>query len=83
MRGVRNKLIEKIEKDTGFRISNLWKFERPTLNWAHKSAGRMCWYFYTEKGDIVGSSEGMKELLKSNKIVKCADTQGFVEFFTS
>lgn len=80
MRNVRQKLIQKIEEDTGFRIHNDWKFERPTLNWAHKSAGRMCWYYYTNDGTIVGSSENMTELLKSEKIVIYKGHYGFVEF---
>ena len=83
MKHVRHKLIEKIEKDTGFRIHNGWKFERPTLNWAHKSAGRMIWYYYTDRGIIVGSAEKMTELLRSEKIEMTTDHYGFVEFFSN
>jgi hypothetical protein len=80
MKNVRHNLIQKIEKDTGFRIQNDWKFERPTLNWAHKSAGRMIWYYYTDKGFIVGSCEKMTDLLKSDKIIIYKGHFGFVEF---
>jgi hypothetical protein len=83
MKHVRQKLIEKIEKDTGFSIHNGWKFERPTLNWAHKSAGRMIWYYYTDRGIVVGSSEKMTELLRSEKIEMMTDHYGFVEFCSS
>ena len=83
MKNVRQKLIQKIEQDTGYRIQNDWKFERPTLNWAHKCAGRMAWYWYTDKGVIVGSAENMTELLNSPKIIRDASHFGFVEFSSS
>jgi hypothetical protein len=83
MRHVRQNLIQKIEKDTGFRIHNTWKFERPTLNWSHKSVGRMIWYYYTDRGIIVGSCEKMTELLKSDKIEMATDHYGFIEFFSN
>jgi hypothetical protein len=82
MKHVRRNLIDKIKKDTGFKVHNDWKFERPTLNWAHKSAGRMAWYWYTDKGVIVGSCENMNTLLKSKKIEIGTMHGGFVEFFS-
>ena len=65
---IRGKLIDKIQKDTGIKIKLDWEFRRPTLNWSGKSAGRMIWYFINEEKNIIGSSEKMLDLLKSNKI---------------
>ena len=83
MNNIRTKLISKIKEDTGFEINPKSKFQRPSLTWAHKSAGRMSWYFYTDKGFIIGSSENMKQLLKSDKIQVYKGNFGFVDFSSS
>jgi hypothetical protein len=84
MRNVRQNLIQKIKKDTGFKIQSDWEFRRPTLSWQHRSAGRFIWFYYTDNGDIVGSSEKMTELLKCERIkLHSGSNYGFYEFSTS
>lgn len=84
MRYVRQKLIEKIYKDTGFKIQPDWHFRRENLSWAHRSAGRFIWYYYADGGKIIGSSETMTELLKCERITLNTESNwGFYEFSTS
>ena len=79
---IREKLIKKIEIDTGYIVKNGSVFYRPTLNWVHKTAGRMVWYWLID-GICVGSAENMKELLKSPEILMTNAHFGFVEFSSS
>jgi len=81
MRNIRSALIAKIEKDTGFEINDNWRFQRHTLTWAHRSVGRMKWYWYYE-GKCIGSAENMKDLLKCSKI-EISEDSSYVEFSSS
>lgn len=84
MSSIRQKLIDKIKVDTGFEIDPSWTFQRPTLTWAHKSAGRMAWFWYTPNGVCVGSTEKMKDLLSCEKIEMSKSNLGsFIEFHSS
>jgi len=72
MRGVRQKLIDKIKSDCDLNgleneLTIDLKIFRPTLSWQHKTAGRMQWYWMIN-GTLIGSSELMKDLLKSPKL---------------
>lgn len=78
---IRDKLKEKIEVDTGYKVKN-GEFYRPTLTWSHASAGRMKWYWLID-GYCVGSAENMRDLLKSSKIVIETSRFGFIEFSSS
>ena len=68
MRYIKRDLIKKIKEDTGIEIPENSNFKRPTLTWAHKSVGRLSWYFYTKSGECIGSCETMSALLKCEKI---------------
>jgi hypothetical protein len=72
MSSIRKKLIDKIKSDCDLdgleeQLTVDLRIHRPTLTWQHKAAGRMVWYWYIN-GSMIGSSENMKELLKSNKL---------------
>ncbi len=75
------KLKDKIKADTGYEVKN-GELYRPTLTWAHASAGRMKWYWLID-GYCVGSAENMKDLLKSPKIIMESSHFGFIEFSSS
>ena len=85
---IRQKLIDKIITDIG---SEIWfmdeidqniKICRPTLTWQHRTAGRFIWY-WNINGYLVGSSEGMRDLLKSKKLVLYKPTWGDFEISSS
>lgn len=70
---IREKLIHRVKSDLNLNgleddLTIDLKIYRPTMSWAHKAAGRMIWYWYI-RGYCIGSSETMKELLKSEKLV--------------
>jgi hypothetical protein len=72
MSSIRQKLIDKIKSEVNLcgledELTTDLKIHRPTLTWQHKTAGRMIWYWYIN-GYMIGSSENMKELLKSPKL---------------
>lgn len=77
---IQDKLKVKIKEDTGYEVKDGVLY-RTSLNWSHKSVGRMKWYWLVE-GVCVGSSENMKELLNSEKI-QISKSFSFIELFTS
>lgn len=84
---IRQKLIDKIKSDCDLNgLENLLtvdlEIHRPTLTWQHKTAGRMIWYWYIN-GSAIGSSENMKDLLKSPKLEVYKLTHGDYELSSS
>ena len=87
MSSIRQKLIDKIKSDCDLiGMENLLtcalKIHRPTLSWQHKTAGRMIWYWYIN-GHVIGSSENMKDLLKSPKLEAYSPSHGDYEISSS
>ena len=72
MRYVKQALINKIKNDLSLNgleheLTKELVIIRPTLSWNDKTSGRMIWYWLI-RGNLIGSSEKMTELLKSNKL---------------
>jgi len=87
MSKIRQKLIDKIKSDVDLcglenQLTTDLKIYRPTLTWQHKTAGRMLWYWYIN-GQMIGSSENMKELLKSPKLEVYSPSHGDYEISSS
>ncbi len=84
MRNVRQKLIAKIKSDTDleFDINLDTKIFRPTLSWQHKTVGRLVWYWMVD-GLLIGSSEKMTDLLKSEKLEVYVPVWGVYELSSS
>jgi len=87
MSSIRQQLIAKIKNDVDLcgledKLTTDLKIYRPTLSWQHKTAGRMVWYWYIN-GYIIGSSENMKDLLKSPKLEAYSSTHGNYELLSS
>lgn len=87
MNSIRQKLIDKIKSEIdlhGFedQLTVDLKIYRPTLTWQHKTAGRMNWYWYVN-GRVIGSTENMRELLKSPKLEVDSSSHGDFELSSS
>jgi len=79
---IRNKLIEKIKKDTGVEVPLDAKLCRRTLSWQRKAEGCFAWFWYTKDGRVIGSTEKMKELLNAEKIDMVNQNYGDIELFS-
>ena len=87
MSSIRQQLIDKIKNDVDLcgledKLTTDLKIYRPTLSWQHKTAGRMVWYWYID-GSAIGSSENMKDLLKSPKLEVYSPIHGDYELSSS